>query len=254
MVAVEISRLLRRGLLVTVVAAAGWLLSAVFAGSAGADELPGDHPHAREQSSGGLIGGLVGGLAGITDAVVDITGSVVDTTTTLLAPIERPSPGPIVDVPALLPADDWTSGTTETVRADPPAAPAPVALAAPAEPASWPVAPAPSVPAAAPAAPVVRQTAAPATKRTATEEKSNEAGQHAGHGTDPQPAKNPAGPATPVTAAASAYDNQGGTRGAHGVLISHATPAHPEDAGFTTRSRAVNAAGRDTGLPAATPD
>ena len=254
MVAVELSRLLRRGLLVAAIAAAGWLLSAVFAGTASADELPGDEQ--RTQSSGGLLGGLLGGITqtvtGLTDTVVNLTGSVVDTTSTLLPPVTEPEQEPIVDVPELLPADDWT-GSSGTVRVDPvPPAPAPVPAPRPVAPAPQPIAPAP-VPAVAPA-PV--PPAAPAPQQAVAQEKktTTAADHHAGSGSAPEPVKTPAGPSAPGSTASAAHDNSGGARGTHGVLVSHATAAHPADAGFTTRSRAVDAAGRDAGLPVSSPD
>jgi hypothetical protein len=252
-VAVELSRLLRRGLLVAAIAAAGWLLGAVFAGPASADELPRDQTQTREQSSGGLLGGLLGGITQtvteLTDTVVDITGSVVDTATTLLPPVTQPGQEPIVDVPELLPVDDWT-GSSGTDRVDPAPAPAPVPAAQLVAPAAQPVAPAP-VQAVAPVPP-----AAPAPARSAAQEKTttDAAGHHAGTGSAPEPVKTPAGPSAPSSTASAAYSDSGGARGTHGVLVSHTTLTHPADAGFTTRSRAVNAAGRDAGLPVSTPD
>jgi outer membrane biosynthesis protein TonB len=253
-VAVELSRLLRRGLLVAAIAATGWLLGVVFAGPASADELPRDQAQTREQSSGGLLGGLLGGIthtvSGLTDTVVDLTGSVVDTTRTLLPPVTPPAQEPIVDVPELLPVDDWT-GASGTDRVDPAPAPAPVPAAQPAAPAPKPVVNTP-VQAVAPA-PV--PSAAPAPQQAATQEKkTTSASHHAGTGSSPEPAKTPAGPSTPGSTASAAHNDSGGARGTHGVLVSHATLTHPADAGFTTRSRAVNAAGRDAGLPVATPD
>lgn len=252
MVAVELSRLLRRGLLVAAIAAAGWLLGAVFAGPAGADELPRDQAQTREQSSGGLLGGLLGGIThtvtGLTDTVVDLTGSVVDTTTTLLPPVTPPAQEPIVDVPELLPVDDWT-GSSGTDRVGPAPAPAPVPAARPAAPAPKPVV-IPPVQAVAPA-----PAAAPAPQQAATQEKkTTSAGHQAGTGSTPEPVKTPAGPSAPGSTASAAHNDSGGARGTHGVLVSHTALTHPADAGFTTRSRAVNAAGRDAGLPVSTPD
>ena len=257
MVAVELSRLLRRGLLVAAIAAAGWLLGAVFAGSASADELPDDQTQTREQSSGGLLGGLLGGIThtvtGLTDTVVNLTGSVVDTTTTLLTPVTQPAQEPTADVPELLPVDDWT-GSSGTDRAEPVPAPVPVPVPAP-----QPVAPAPKpvvitpVQAVAPA-PVPVQAPAPQQVATQEEKTATGASHHAGTGSTPEPVKTPAGPSAPGSTASAAHNDSGGARGTHGVLVSQTTLTHPADAGFTTRSRAVNAAGRDAGLPASTPD
>jgi len=251
-VAVEISRLLRRGLLVTAIAAAGWLLSAAFAGTASAEGLPGDNPQTQEQPSGGLLGGLIGGvtntITGLTDTVVGLTGTVVDTTTSLLTPVTHPAQEPIIDVPALLPVDDWT-GSNETARPETqpaPAAPAPVA------PAPQPVVPAPVH--VTPAAPKPAAAPAPAAAQTAPQERENKTGYQTGTGSAPEPVKTPAGPSSPGSSVSAAHDNSGGARGTHGVLVSHTTLVHPADAGFTTRSRAVNAAGRDAGLPVSTPD
>ena len=256
MVAVELSRLLRRGLLVAAIAAAGWLVTVVFAGSASADELPGDQQRAQEQSSGGLLGGLLGGLTHtvteVTGSVVNITGSVVDTTTTLLTPVTTPAQEPIVDVPELLPVDDWT-GSSGTDRVEPAPAPAPVPVPQPVAPAPQPTAPAPvHAVAPAPAPPV----AAPAPQQAAAaqEKTTTGSGHQAGTGSTPEPVKTPAGPSAPGSTASAAHNDSGGARGTHGVLVSHTTLAHPADAGFTTRSRAVDAAGRDAGLPVSTPD
>ena len=268
MVAVELARLLRRGLLVAAIAAAGWLLSAVFAASAGAetrhDQLFDEQPQTQEQPSGGLLGGLLGGVTrtvtGLTDAVVAITGPITDATSSLLVPVGTQAPAPAVEMPVeapvVLPADDWTTGTAETERVEtPPPAPAPEPVAAPAK---KPVVPqAAPVPAA--AAPVAAATPEPAAApviapRPAVAEEHDPAGDQAGTGSDPEPVKTPAGPPTPGTSASAAHDHSGNARATHGVLVSHATLTHPADAGFTTRSRAVNAAGRDAGLPASTPD
>lgn len=261
MVAVELGRLLRRGLLVAAIAAAGWLLSAVFAGSASAETRSDGQPQTQEQPSGGLLGGLLGGVTrtvtGLTDTVVGITTPITDATSSLLVPAEKQAPEPAVEMPVVLPADGWSTGTAETERVEtPPPAPAPAP-----EPVTAP-APKPVVPQAAPveavAAPVAtapKPAAAPViAPRTAVAEEHDPAGDRAGTGSDPEPVKSPAGPSAPGTSAAAAHDHSGNARATHGLLVSHATPTHPADAGFTTRSRAVNAAGRDAGLPASTPD
>ncbi len=257
-VAVELSRLLRRALLVTALAVAGWLLSVVFAGAATADTgagttTTGDEP-AQQQQSGGLLGGLLGGvtntLTGITNSVVTLTGTVVDTTTSVLAPVVTPAPDPIIDLPELLPAPPGSSaGDSSTDRTDavpvPPAPPAPAA-----------VAPTPQAPPVTLAVEDVVRPAAVATQQPApvAQEPANNADSHAGKGaTDPRPNKAPAGPAGPNSTVSTAHDTSGGARGTHGVLTVQAT-LHPADAGFSTRSRAVDAAGRVAGLPACTPD
>ena len=261
MVAVELSRLLRRGLLVAVIAAAGWLVSAVVAGSAGADTLPGDAQQPQEQSqrqpSGGLLGGLLGGvtktLTGLTDTVVTLTGSVVDTTADLLSPVTTPAQDPTVDVPSIPPVDGST-GAVETDRVLPAPVPAPQPLAAPqpVAPAPQPIVPAPVVP----VTPAPAPPAAPAQAQAAPQQAPDDtqSTHQAGTGSTPEPVKSPAGPSSPGSTASAAHDNSGGARGTHGVLVSHTTLTHPADAGFTTRSRAGNAAGRDAGLPVSTPD
>jgi len=255
-VAVELGRLLRRGLLVAATAAAGWLLSVLFAGAASADTLPDQQPHTQEQPSGGLLGGLLGGVThtvtGLTETVVGITGSVADATTTLLTPPSTPDHEPVVDVPVLLPGDGWGSGTTETDRVDVAPVQAPKPAPKPAAPAPRAVTPAP-VKAAPQATPKLAAAPVPA-PRAAVAEEHDPAGDRAGTGTDPEPVKTPAGPATPGTSVSAAHDHSGNARTTHGVLVSHAVHTHPADAGFTTRSRAVSTAGRDVGLPASTPD
>lgn len=251
MVAVELSRLLRRALLVAAIATTGWLVSIVFAGSAAADNDPGvTEPTATEtqQHGGGLLGGLLSGvtntLTGLTNTVVQLTGAVLDTTTTVLAPVVTPSPEPIIDLPALLPTPSHgSSGSSQTDRIDAP--PAPIVVP-PAPPAEQPVQLAVVRPAEVPVpqpAPVV-----------AAKDNEGSADEHANRGgSDPQPVKAPAAPAGPGSTVSPSHDNFGGARGTHGLLTTQAT-LHPADAGFTTRSRAGNAAGRDTGLPASSPD
>ncbi len=271
MVAVELVRLLRRSLLVTVLGIAGWVL---FAAPASADELPPQNQPLVHQpaSSGGLLGGLLGGvsdtLGSLTDAVAGLTGAVADTTHELLAPVTQPSRGPVGDMPVPLPAPTAgtgsASGSTTTVRVDVPVAevPAPVAAAAPAPapvpapaPAPTPVAPPVVVEAVAPA-PVVRHVVAPVAPPApvAVQDDGGSADEHADRGgSDPKPVKAPAAPSGPGSTVSTAHDSSGGARGTHGVLTSQAT-LHPADAGFSTRSRAVDAAGRDAGLPASSPD
>lgn len=270
MVAVELSRLLRRALLVAAVAAAGWLLSAALAGTASADELPDDGTrngtqNQKLQSGNGLLGGLIGGLSnvltGATDTVTDVTGTLLRPPADLLPPIadEPPAPEePVVDLPSTLPAGS-SSGGAATDRADASdvavsrtdtAVPAPVATPA------VPVVPPPAPVVAAPvrqepaAPPVVAAPAAP----VAAEDSGSGAAEQAGEGgSQPQPVKAPATPAGSGTTVSSTHDNPGSARGTHGVLPTQAT-LHPADAGFTTRSRAGDAAGRATGLPASSPD
>jgi hypothetical protein len=214
-------------------------------------------PVTKPSSGGGLLGGLLG-------AVTNLVGGVLDTTDSLLSPVIDPPGEPIVDVPELLPApDEWSwdggssSGSAETVRAEPtapvssavvPAAPvAPVPTAAVAvtqQHTTRFVAKAPE----APEAPAAPQPSPPAPEPTDADQ-----AQH-GSGGDRLPGKVPAAPAAPAGPTASAgHDHSGGARGLHGVLVANTT-LEPGDAGFTTRSRAVNAAGRAAGLPAATPD
>lgn len=271
MVAVELSRLLRRGLFVAAVAAAGWLLGVVFAGTASAQPLPPQDQQQTQdrQPGGGLLGGLLGGvtdtLAGLTDTVAGLTDTVMDTTTTLLTPAMPPMPGhPAAPVPLPAPSGGSSSGTSSgsssgtatTARDETPAAvveeaqpvvaPAPVAPPKPvvAVPVPEPVV-RPFVAPVAPPAPVVQDTGG---------DTGSAADEHAGRGDSaPQPVKAPAAPAGSGATVSTAHDSSGGARGTHGVLTTQAT-LHPADAGFTTRSRALDAAGRAAGLPAASPD
>lgn len=254
MVAVEPSRLLRRALLVAAVAAASWVLSAVFANVASADELPGDDTQAYRSDDvlGDLLGGLTDVVGGVTDRVADIGGSLVDTSGDVLPPSSSPEVrDPIAETPP-----GSSSGSASADRGDalprteitlPPAPvvrpPAPVVPPPPVAP----VAPAPvrkpvvTVPAAPVAPPAAHDTGSAATE-------------HAGRGEpEPEPTKAPTAPAGSGTTVSTAHDNTGGARGTHGVLTAQA-PLHPADAGFTTRSRAVDGAGRVAGLPASSPD
>lgn len=265
MVAVELSRLLRRGLFVAAVAAAGWLLSVLFAANASAEDMPGTDgttSPTQSQSGGGLLGGVLGGvtttLAGLTDTVSDVTGTVLgttaDATSSLLTPTQPPASEPVLDLPQLLPSLDGSSGSATTDRdvtapkVETPA-PAPV-VAPPPVVAPEPTTAVPPAPPASQPAPVVR-----ADENTDDRtDQSASADQQAGHGTPkPRPVKVPATPAGPATTAAPAHDSPGAGRSTHGVLPAHAT-LHPADAGFTARSRAVDAAGRGVGLPASSPD
>jgi hypothetical protein len=260
-VAVEPSRLLRRALLVAAVAAAGWMLSAVFANVASADELPGDDTQAYRSDDvlGHLLGGLtdvVGGVTdvvgGVTDRVADIGGSLVDTSGDVLPPSSAPEAhDPIAEIPP-----GSSSGSASADRGDalprtevtvPPAPvvtpPAPVAPPPPVAP----VAPAPV------RKPVVTVPAAPVAP-PAAHDTGSAAAEHAGRSEpEPEPAKTPTAPASSGTTVSTAHDNTGGARGTHSVLTAQA-PLHPADAGFTTRSRAIDGAGRVAGLPASSHD
>ena len=255
-VAVELSRLLRRGLLVAAVAVAGWLLGVLFAGPASAQPLP---PQDQQQThdrqpGGGLLGGL---LSGVTGALAGLTETVVDTTTGLLTPVVLPMPDHDVHPPIVptAPSGGSSAGTATTARAEtpppvveaPPVAPAaPVVVAPPRQPVVVVSVPKPVtrqvVVPVAPPAPVVQETA------------DSTAAEHAGRGDPvPQPVKAPAAPAGSGATVSSAHDSSGHARGTHGVLGTQTT-LHSADAGFTTRSRAVDAAGRAAGLPASSPD
>jgi hypothetical protein len=264
----RLPRLLRRGLLAVAVAVAGWLLSVLFAGAAAADEIPSDttpvqetHTTAVEQEpaqgqSGGLLGGLLGGVVhtvgSLTQVVVDLTGSVLETATAVLAPVVQPPAAPIFILPAH--HDGPSSDSAETDRADDVAAIPAVVAPAPVVPVAPPVAP-PVVEAPAPEIHLIVAVPAQVTQPTpVTAPAPGNAAEHAGKGdTDPQPEKTPTAPAGPGSTVSTGHDSFGGARGTHGVLASQAT-LHPADAGFTTRSRAVNAAGRGAGLPATSPD
>jgi len=258
-VAVELSRLLRRALLVAAVAAAGWLLSAVFASAASAEELPGDN--AQPEQSGGLLGNLIGGLTGgltdvvggVTDRLTDVTGSLVDTAGDALLPIVDEPQAPVTEPPAVLPGS--SSGSAATDRND--AVPHAETVVAPVVPAAPVVAPAPVPPpseAPAPVKPPVATVPAAPAAPPATTDVDSAATEHADGGEpEPQPTKAPSAPASSGTTVSTAHDNAGGARGTHGVLPAQAT-LHAADAGFTTRSLAVNGAGRAAGLPASSPD
>jgi hypothetical protein len=251
-VAVEPSRLLRRALLVAAVAAAGWVLSAVFATVASADELPGDDTQAYRSDDvlGDLLGGLTDVVGGVTDRIADIGGSLVDTSGDVLPP--PPAPDVQDPIAEILPGS--SSGSASADRGDAPPRteipPAPV-VTPPA-----PVAPPPPVAPVAPAPvkkPVVTVPAAPVAP-PAAHDTGSAATEHAGRGEpEPEPTKAPTAPAGSGTTVSTAHDNAGGARGTHGVLTAQA-PLHPADAGFTTRSRAVDGAGRVAGLPASSPD
>jgi hypothetical protein len=264
-VAVELSRLLRRALLVAGVALAGWLLSLVFASVASADEAPPDDTTHTD----GLVSGLVGGLTDTLGGVADRLGGTWVDTSGDAAPDVMPEPDPILDLPSILPSGSSSgssssgssssgsaSGSAATDRNDVVPQVADVAAAPP----PAPVAPAPAPP----PAPVVVRTPEPApaprpvvsvpAAPPVAQDPGGNAAEQAGNGDpEPQPVKSPPAPASSGTTVSASHDSSGGARGTHGVLPAQAS-LHPADAGFTTRSRAVDAAGRSPGLPATSPD
>jgi hypothetical protein len=254
----ELSRLLRRVLLVAVVGVAGWLLGVLFAGTAGADELPEDGSQVYKGHSllGSFLGGLTGTLEGVTDAVSGITDSLVDVPAHIVAPVVTPQPDvPVVTTPEVLPVDS-SAGGAATDRFDVPRAETTIVTAAPDVPESEVPAPpavvAPVAPEPAPATPVV---SVPVVPVTPVQDLGVEPAEHAGQGDGPQqpPAKAPGAPAGSGTTASASHDSSGGARSTHGVLPAQDV-LQPADAGFTTRSLAVDAAGRSAGLPTSSPD
>jgi hypothetical protein len=266
-VAVELSRLLRRALLVAAVAVTGWLLSAVFAGTAGADELPGDGTQAditsADMSSGLLdeladaVGGVPDMIDGMTDRVTGLTESVIDTSGDVLPTVPDHPRDPVNDLPSF--ATGSGSGSVSTDRSD--AVPRDEPVVTPVVPAAAPTpAPAPAtvlVPPEPPLpvkAPVVAVPTTPAAPPPAAKDTGGNATEHAGRGgSEPEPANTPSAPAGSGTTVSTAHDNTGSARGTHGVLPVQAV-LHPADAGFTSRSLAVDGAGRAAGLPSSSPD
>ncbi|HEX6357306.1 hypothetical protein [Actinophytocola sp.] len=246
----ELSRLLRRVLLVAAVAVAGWLLSAFAASTASADELPVDDVPVHSGQSDGLLRNLLGGLTdtlgGMTDAAAEITDSLTGEPADSVSPSVTP-PAPVAETPETLPVAA-PIGEVATAPADAPPAemifvPSTPAVA-PAR-AVPPVVVVPVVPVAAPALPAM----------PVVQDPGPDAEEHAaqGGGHQRQPAKAPTAPAGTVTFASTTHDSFGGVRGAHGVLPAQDV-LHPAGAGYTTRSLAVDAAGREAGLPSSSPD
>lgn len=81
----------------------------------------------------------------------------------------------------------------------------------------------------------------------------HDAGRHVGRPGPAHPADVPAPVAPGGTSVSNAHDSAGGARTTHGVLSASAT-LPPAPAGYTTRSRAADATGRVSGLPATSPD
>jgi hypothetical protein len=264
-VAVELSRLLRRALFVAALGVAGWLLSVAFSSAASADELPPqdetlaqplNQPLNQRTPSDGLLGGLIGGLSDTLGGVTDkVGGTWVDTSGDAAAP--EPSPTPILDLPSILPSGPGSGSGGAAADKHDIAPPVIADIVAPPAPAS--VVPAPPPPPPPPVVRVAHPTPAPppAVPAPAVPPAAQESGvsdEQAGKGDpEPQPVKTPSAPASTGTTVSASHDSSGGARGTHGVLAPHDT-LHPADAGFTTRSRAVNAAGRVPGLPASSPD
>lgn len=254
----ELSRLLRRALFVAAVAVAGWLLSVAFAGTASAEERPQDDT--RVQDFGGLVDDLFGGLTdavgGVTDRVTDTVGTVIDTSGDVLAPIAHPpAEQPDAEPPVILPEGSSSgSATTDRDEGQPRIDLAPTPITVPTTPvlAPPPVVPPPNTTTPVPPA-VTAAPAAPAAP-AAAQDLGYAAAEHADDGVpEPEPVKAPGGSGGSGTTASTTHDNSGGARGTHGVLSTQ-SELHPADAGFTTRSRAADAAGRVAGLPASSPD
>jgi hypothetical protein len=301
----RLRRLLRRSLLVAALAAAGWLLSALFASTASAEtpappadltdqhtddpadgppELPArpdaptrsDKPasvaedraerpaepgtaddeesagapaigESAHQGLGAVLGGVTNALTSVVTHVVTQTVHQVDAT---VANTVATLTSTVLDTAEQVLAQDQVAAAQpqENPTGIAPTATTPTPVPAPRQP---------------PAIPATLSTAALAQDHTsrapvATQHRTNTAPQHdAGrHVSRPGPAHPldvPAPVAPGGTSVSNAHDSAGGARTTHGVLSASAT-LPPAPAGYTTRSRAADATGRVSGLPATSPD
>jgi hypothetical protein len=248
-------RLLRRSLLTGVLAAAGWLLAALFSTPASAathaTELPPQPPRPTPPAAGhaagltGLLGSLTNTVTGtVTDTVRQVDHTLGALTRTPLFPSREPLHGnrPLDPLARSAPG---LAAPAPTARYEPPATPALPATVAPA------LAPTPREPADTPrpSTPVRTEThIAGIATGTALGEAHPQAGRH-----PDRPLRSPAPLAPTATCSVSAHDDSGGARGVLGVLPA-ATMLPPPAPGYTTRSRAADATGRVAGIPATTPD
>lgn len=274
-------RVLRRVLLATAVTAAGWLLTVLFSGTASASpdlpsvpESPGaavveEHttppdavaPAAHEptapaepvEPSPGLVGGVLGGVSSAVDGVATTVNDVLGSTTSLLPTFTPPQESGDDSVPGLIPSDEfphsggsstsWGGTTTKAEPVEPAAATDPAAVVPAAAPPAATPAPGHAIVELPAPRPAPVGNAAPGSYGTVGNETGSPGSEHT-------PNKTPLSPSSTVSVG---YDHSGGLRGTHGVLVAQTT-FEPPSAGFTTRSRALSAGGRDAGLPASSPD
>jgi hypothetical protein len=284
-------RLLRRTLLVAALAAAGWLLSVVFAATAaatdsGTDEPvappPGtDQPAAEDPAAPGRPTGepadrpdelepgvpaegapveagaadpgrLLASLTSTLSHTLTETQAVTQTVTHTAHEVDHAVATYSVDVAGTAEQVVGMAVTTERTTATPAPRAAPVRAAPkPARPHVPPAIPASDATAALAPAHPPRPAAAASDQLTPSPADRN--GEHADRHGPESPDKAPAPAAPGGTSVSSSHDNAGGARGTHGVLTDSAPLPRPA-AGFTTRSRATDATGRVTGLPATSPD
>lgn len=259
----RLHRLLRQALVVAGLAAAGWLLSLLFATTAAAADEPADQPNApagqpaeearpaaepadEETAVQGEFATMVSGVSGaVTHTVEQLTANVAASTATVAAhstevtgKATAPAPGP---------ASGRAATTSSTVELEPSTA----ERAAP-----------PQVPKAPPATPALSTSAGVAPEhppraaavetphsRTVTERTRAHGEEHA----PARPVESPAPVAPGGTAVSNAHDNTGGARSALGAPVA-STLAPPPSAGFTSRGHAADATRRVAGLPATSPD
>jgi cytoskeletal protein RodZ len=308
----RLRRLLRQSLLVAALAAAGWLLSALFAStasaeapaapadqtdqhaddqtgdpSAGRPELParpdrparpgepapaGEEPAAAEQPAppgaaddeasegapataepahhglGAVLGGVTNALTSVVTHVVTQTVHQVDhTVATLTSTVLGTAEQALAQdqVVAARPEQNAT-GIARTATA-------PTPVPAPRKQPAIPALPSTAVLAQnhTPRAPVATPHRTSTTPRHDADR--HDAGQHADGPGRERPIDIPAPVAPGGTSVSNAHDSAGGARTTHGVLTASAT-LPPAAAGYTTRSRAADATGRVSGLPATSPD
>ena len=257
----RLHRLLRRVLIVGGLAAAGWLLSLLFAttAAAAADE-PIDQPNApaaqpeeeaqpaeEGTAARGEYATMVSGVSGTVTHTVDQLTENVSASTATAATHSTEVTGKAT-APAPGPANGRAATTSHTAQLEPStaerAAPPQVPQVPPATPAlSTSAAVAPEHP---PRAAVVETPHS----RTVTEHIRAHAKEHG----PARPVESPAPVAPGGTAVSNAHDNTGGARSALGAPVASTPAPPPSGAGFSSRGLAADAAGRVAGLPATSPD
>jgi hypothetical protein len=252
----RLRRVLRRGLLIAALAAAGWLCGALFSTAAAASASPA--PPTEQQPRG-----LAGYLGSVTNAVTNtVTHTVrqavhqVDRTAVALTHAAAPAtPEPAGRPVAASPAPVQPSGAERAAIAPAPTPP-PEPPATPALPVT--VAPAAEHPPRAPVDPTSQRTSAAGVpdgihSAVRADQQAEEDARATRHSPG-QPDRSPATPVAPSgTSGYTAHDTGVGGRGVLGVLTDSA-PRPPPAVGHATRGSAANATGRVAGLPATAPD
>jgi hypothetical protein len=241
----RLHRVLRRGLLITTLVAAGWLCGALFSTTASAAETA-PTPPVEQQASG-----LAGYLGAVLNTVADTVHEVDQTTAALTGaatPAAEPAPRPVAAPVEPRAAEHAAVTPAPAAPPEPPATPAlPVTVVPAAEqPPRTPVDTTSQRPSAVGLPDGIDGTAVRAEQQAEDDARASRHGP--GH-----PDRSPTPTAPGGTSVFTAHDTPVGARGVLGVLTD-AAPRSPPAVGHTTRSRAADTTGRVAGLPVTAPD